>query len=257
MMAIDGADPEAIEEAGITEYLSKYLGRSPEERLIALMGITGAQLLQLAGIPTLSSRHSVPWRRWEPKGYLDAEKDSLEQKRKESSDEEVSSEARLEDLCSRGYPDYGKEDMVEKLTDHALRQLDQTGMMRLLREVENRDIAVAMKLLSGEATKNVFDAMSHRLALMIAEDVEFMGPVRAKDIEEACVKVMKTLVKMIDAGEIVCEEGQAYKLFMQLFAAESEAAGTLQSKQQKSEKELSDLLKEFADSRNKSNRLID
>jgi flagellar motor switch protein FliG len=85
--------------------------------------------------------------------------------------------------------------------------LDDRAIQRVLREVENKDIATALKGANEEVQNVIFKNLSQRLAAMIKEDMEFMGHVRMKDVEEAQQKIVGIIRKLEDAGEIVISRG--------------------------------------------------
>ena len=85
--------------------------------------------------------------------------------------------------------------------------LDDRSIQRVLREVDNNELAVALKSANEEVQNAIFNNMSKRLAVMIKEDMEFMGPVRMKDVEEAQQKIVNTIRKLEDSGEIVISRG--------------------------------------------------
>ena len=85
--------------------------------------------------------------------------------------------------------------------------LDDRSIQRVLREVENADLGLALKGATEEVQNAIFNNMSKRLAVMIKEDMDFMGPVRMKDVEEAQQKIVNTIRKLEDAGEIVISRG--------------------------------------------------
>lgn len=85
--------------------------------------------------------------------------------------------------------------------------LDNRSIQRFLREIDNNQLAVALKGSTEEVQKTVFGNMSKRLVEMIKEDIEFMGPVRLKDVEEAQQKIVNIIRKLEDAGEIVISRG--------------------------------------------------
>lgn len=85
--------------------------------------------------------------------------------------------------------------------------LDSRSIQRFLREVENNQLAVALKGTSEDVQKIIFANMSKRMADMIREDMQFMGPVRIRDVEEAQQKIVNTIRKLEDAGEIVISRG--------------------------------------------------
>ena len=85
--------------------------------------------------------------------------------------------------------------------------LDDRAIQRVLRDVDNKDLGVALKVANDEVKNVVFKNLSKRLAAMIQEDMEFMGPVRMKDVEEAQQKIVGVIRKLEDSGEIVISRG--------------------------------------------------
>ena len=85
--------------------------------------------------------------------------------------------------------------------------LDDRTIQRVLRDVDNADLGIALKSANEEVRNVIFNNLSKRLATMIQEDMEFMGPVRMKDVEEAQQKIVNVIRKLEDAGEIVIARG--------------------------------------------------
>lgn len=85
--------------------------------------------------------------------------------------------------------------------------LDDRSIQRVLREVENSELAVALKGANEDVQNVIFNNMSTRLSAMIREDMEYMGPVRMKDVEEAQQKIVNVIRKLEDSGEIVISRG--------------------------------------------------
>lgn len=85
--------------------------------------------------------------------------------------------------------------------------LDDRSIQRVLREVDNNELAVALKASNEEVQNVVFNNLSKRLAAMIREDMEFMGPVRLKDVEEAQQKIVNIIRKLEDSAEIIISRG--------------------------------------------------
>ncbi len=86
-------------------------------------------------------------------------------------------------------------------------KLDKRSIQRVLRDVEAADLTIAMKNVTQELKDLIFDNMSKRQAEMIKDDMEFMGPVRVKDVEEAQQKIVNVIRKLQDAGEIIISRG--------------------------------------------------
>lgn len=85
--------------------------------------------------------------------------------------------------------------------------LDDRAIQRVLRDVDNNDLAIALKSANEQVQNAIFNNLSKRLAVMIKEDMEFMGPVRMKDVEDAQQKIVNIIRKLEDAGEIVVSRG--------------------------------------------------
>ena len=85
--------------------------------------------------------------------------------------------------------------------------LDDRAIQRVLRDVDNNDLAIALKNANEEVQGVIFKNLSKRLAAMIKEDMDYMGPVRMKDVEEAQQKIVGIIRRLEDAGEIVISRG--------------------------------------------------
>ncbi|NLZ83811.1 MAG: flagellar motor switch protein FliG [Clostridiales bacterium] len=85
--------------------------------------------------------------------------------------------------------------------------LDDKSIQRVLREVDNNELAVALKGANDEVQNVIFNNLSKRLASMIREDMEYMGPIRLKDVEEAQQKIVNIIRKLEDSSEIIISRG--------------------------------------------------
>ena len=81
--------------------------------------------------------------------------------------------------------------------------LDDRAIQRVLREVDSQELSKALKSVDVEVQDKVFKNMSKRAASMLKEDMEFMGPVRLKDVEDAQQKIVASIRRLEDSGEIV------------------------------------------------------
>lgn len=85
--------------------------------------------------------------------------------------------------------------------------LDDKSIQRVLREVDNNELAVALKGAVEEVQNVIFNNLSKRLAAMIREDMEYMGPVRLKDVEESQQRIVNVIRKLEDSSEIIISRG--------------------------------------------------
>lgn len=92
--------------------------------------------------------------------------------------------------------------------------LDGVGIQRFIREVDNTDLAVALKGATDEVKEMIFANMSKRMAEMLREDMDFMGPVRLRDVEEAQQKIVNIIRKLEEANEIIIARGGGDELIV-------------------------------------------
>ncbi|APJ10881.1 MULTISPECIES: flagellar motor switch protein FliG [Bacillus] len=85
--------------------------------------------------------------------------------------------------------------------------LDSRAIQRVIRDVENDDLLLALKVASEEVKEIVFRNMSQRMVETFKEEMEFMGPVRLRDVEEAQTRIVSIVRRLEEAGEIVIARG--------------------------------------------------
>ena len=85
--------------------------------------------------------------------------------------------------------------------------LDNRSIQRVIRECETEDLILALKISSDEVKEILFRNMSTRMVEMVKEEMEFMGPVRLRDVEEAQSKIVGIIRRLEDAGEIIVARG--------------------------------------------------
>ncbi len=93
-------------------------------------------------------------------------------------------------------------------------KLDDRSIQLVLREVDTRDLALALKGASEEVKEKIFKNMSKRAAQLLKDELEFMGPVRVKDVEEAQQKIINVIRRLEEAGEIVIARGGGEELIL-------------------------------------------
>jgi len=77
------------------------------------------------------------------------------------------------------------------------------GIQAVLREVDNDELALSLKTASEDLKQKVFSNMSERAAQLIKEEMEYMGPVRVSDVEQAQQRIVDIVRRLEDAGEII------------------------------------------------------
>lgn len=85
--------------------------------------------------------------------------------------------------------------------------LDDVSIQRVLREVETKELALALKGCSEEVANSIFRNQSKRAAAALKEDIEFLGPVRLMDVEKSQQRIVSIIRRLDEAGEIVISRG--------------------------------------------------
>jgi flagellar motor switch protein FliG len=85
--------------------------------------------------------------------------------------------------------------------------LDNASIQRIIREVDSKDLALALKGASEEVRDRIFRNVSKRAAEMLREDLEFMGPVRLREVEEAQQRIVAVIRRLDETGEIILARG--------------------------------------------------
>ena len=86
--------------------------------------------------------------------------------------------------------------------------LDDRSMQMVLREVDTKDLSLALKATTPEVSNKVFKNMSKRAADMLKEEIEYMPPVKIRDVEEAQSKIVNVIRVLEEKGEVVISRGQ-------------------------------------------------
>jgi len=92
--------------------------------------------------------------------------------------------------------------------------LDDRSLQQVLREVDSKDLALALKAASTEVAQKVYKNMSKRASEMLKEEIEYLGPVRIRDVEEAQQKIVNIIRRLEDAGEIIVSRGKGDEIIV-------------------------------------------
>ena len=92
--------------------------------------------------------------------------------------------------------------------------LDDRSLQMVLREVDTKDLSLALKATPKEVAAKVFKNMSTRAADMLREEIEYMGPVKIRDVEEAQQKIVNVIRNLEDKGEIVVSRGKGDEMIV-------------------------------------------
>lgn len=85
--------------------------------------------------------------------------------------------------------------------------LDDRSIQRVMREVDSKELALALKGANEEVKSRIFKNMSERMGKMIRDELDYMGPVRVRDVEEVQQKIVATIRTLEERGEIIISRG--------------------------------------------------
>ena len=118
-----------------------------------------------------------------------------------------STEKTILDSLESKDPDLAEEIRKRMFVFEDLVTLDNRSIQRIIREVANEDLQLSLKVASEEVKEAVFINMSKRMAEVYKEEMEFMGPVRLRDVEEAQSRIVAVIRRLEEQGEIIIARG--------------------------------------------------
>jgi flagellar motor switch protein FliG len=104
-------------------------------------------------------------------------------------------------------PDLAEEIKKRMFVFEDIVTLDGRAIQRVIRESDNEDLKLALKVASEEVKEIVFRNMSKRMVDTFLEEMEYMGPVRLRDVEEAQSRIVAVIRRLEEAGEVVIARG--------------------------------------------------
>lgn len=105
-------------------------------------------------------------------------------------------------------PELAEEIKRRLFTFEDIVQLDDKAVMRVLREIDlTRDLPMALKVASEEVKTKIFNNLSKRAVETLQEEMDYLGPVRLRDVEEAQQRIVNTIRKLEEVGEIIIARG--------------------------------------------------
>ncbi len=83
--------------------------------------------------------------------------------------------------------------------------VDDRGVQRILKEIEQRDLALALKAASPDVSQKILKNMSERAGALLQEEIGYLGPVRLRDVEDAQRRIVDAARRLEEAGEIIIQ----------------------------------------------------
>jgi flagellar motor switch protein FliG len=86
-----------------------------------------------------------------------------------------------------------------------IKMVNDKGIQAVLKEVDNEELALALKTASEDLKNKIFKNMSERAGQLIKEEMQFMGPVKVSDVEASQQRIVDIVRRLEEAGEVVVQ----------------------------------------------------
>jgi flagellar motor switch protein FliG len=116
--------------------------------------------------------------------------------------DEISSELILSEI-EEANPEMAAQIKQKMFVFEDIVKVDDRGFQKLLRRVETKELAVALKAASEEVKNKVYKNMSERAAGMLREEMETLGPVRMKEVSDAQQAINGIVQELEAKGELM------------------------------------------------------
>jgi len=111
------------------------------------------------------------------------------------------------DTLEMDHPELADEIKKRMFVFEDIVRLDNRSIQRVIRDLDNNDLQLALKIASEDVRETIFKNISKRMAETFKEEMEYMGPVRLRDVEEAQSRIVAVIRRLEDAGEIIIARG--------------------------------------------------
>lgn len=212
-LVVDGMEPEIIEEMCTAKYFAT--GLEAYEALQYMIFMYGTLSIQQGENPYIIEQKmltlvSESITELYHRKLVEVEREKQQPK---EADLSVMEKYYIGDVAV----EYGDEAyFLVKVIDYIIKTIDDRSIQRVLRDVDNNDVAIMMCGVSGDARKRIFSNMSERLGIMIAQNMDFMGPIKVKDVSDATNKVFSIITRLISYGEIGGAENELIKVLAKI-----------------------------------------
>lgn len=199
MHVVDGMNPEVLKELAYMYYFSRRMvAYKALSYLVCLSSVLSIQAGEYPGLTEMKILSMIP-----EEDIYDCQVVMETVKPMRLSPEEKMEQLFEGDISIK--PDNPDYDMI-KMADDLFAEMDERTAGLLLRSLENNSIVVMMKGLSGAARKIILTNVSGNLASMLIEDMDYMGPVRQKDVSEKVREALGVYVRLLEGHEIWNED---------------------------------------------------
>jgi len=118
-----------------------------------------------------------------------------------------STERTILDTLAEQDPELAEEIKKRMFVFEDIVTLDNRAIQLVIRDCDNDDLLLALKVASDEVKEVIFKNMSKRMSETFKQEMEIMGPVRLRDVEEAQSRIVSVIRRLEESGEIVIARG--------------------------------------------------
>lgn len=221
-LVIDGTDPVFVREYALSRYFGANL--TGYEGIIYLIYIKGALMIHDGISPVIIEQLLEAMLPNNVRNlYMEKKIEDIENVRKY---EQKDLQNKIDLICSDDCKADKKEHTLLSEASFIFENRTDQDIQRILREVDCNELGVAMKGLSGNSKRRIFDNISPRIATILAEDITSMEPVSMKDVDESVIKIMNVVLKLAKAGKIQDDNLIALKIVMDIYNKDKEVCNT-------------------------------
>ena len=112
------------------------------------------------------------------------------------------------------YPELAEEIRKHMLVFEDVVRLDPRSMQRVIREIDAKQWALALKIASDDVSTHVFANMSKRLVELVEEEMGYLGLVRLREVEEAQQEIVNIIRQLEEAGEVTVSRSEEDEVFV-------------------------------------------
>ena len=219
ILVVEGTNSIMVRDYALSRYFGANL--TGYEGIIYLIYLKGTLMIKAGESPVIIEQILEAML---PKNvrklYMEKKSEDTENVKKT---EQENLQKKIDFICSKNCEADEKEHTLLSEASIIFENRTDQVIQRILREVDCNELTVAMKGLSGNACRKIFDNLSKRIAAMVVEDIETMGPVRMKDVDDSVIKILNVVLKLAKAGEIVDDNLVALKVVMDIYNSDKAA----------------------------------
>lgn len=212
-LIIDGTDPNILKDIAYSKYFASLV--EGYDGLIWLMYIEGSLAIQAGENPVvIEARLKAMLPPSIEEQIFQIEKLREEERKKQIELQKI--DKRIAALCSENAEIDENDHTLVGETARTILKMNDVSIQEWLKHVDMGMLELTLKGLPGAARRRIFDNVSPRVAKVIIDDMENIGPVRLSDVESGCLPIMKELIRLKKRSEIIVGDTQVLEVVIDI-----------------------------------------